>query len=78
MVSKVSGQSTTEPPELKAVADIVQILHALGLRHAQEVHFIERGDKGGPITPELAMEIDRMIAPIPQDRQYLIHVFFGG
>lgn len=77
MVSQVSGQSTAEPTELKTIAYIMQILHGLRLRHPQKIHFIERGNNGGPIAPELAMEIDGMIAPIPQDREYLIDMLFG-
>ena len=69
MVSQISGQSTGEPPELETRTNVLQILHGLGLRHSVKVHFIERGNDGGPITPELAMEIHGMIAPIPQEQK---------
>ena len=78
MFFEVSRQSASEPPILKTITGLMQILHGLLLRHSKKIHFIQRGDHGRPIAPEFAMEIDGMVSVVSQDGQYLIDMLCRG
>ena len=76
MFFDVSRQPAAEPPKLKTIAGVTQILRGLLRRHSEKIHFIQRGNDGRPVASKFAMEIDGMITFISQDGQYPIDMLF--
>ena len=76
MFFDVSSQPTAEPPKLKTIAGVTQILRGLVRRHSEKIHFIQRGNDSRSVAAKFAVEIHGMITFISQDGQYLIDMLF--